>query len=297
MNDRRKVLQRVKTMTRRQFVNTAVLGAAAIGLGSSRNEKPRLIIRFDTESRQREEIKGFFEKVVSVQRTHNIPASFFCMGAAIVLREPEFRAFYQEIKDDSLFDIQDHSYSHIGIGYAEGKPIEVLRSDYERSFATQERVFGKRPIGVSLCGTSVDGPHVAGFDSTEKSRAELDMLAGLGVRMVNTFLTGHNGAHEFVDYSELGHPEMMGFPSANSDNGWVRGRKFGDPAEHIVSQIKKNAPLGKHMAIMFHDDTEWIDVNDKDLDLMKLIADVARENGYELSTHIECYDRFRRRQG
>jgi len=266
-----------------------------MGLGSSRNEKPRLIIRFDTESRQREEIRGFFEKVVSVQRTHEIPASFFCMGAAIVLREPEFRAFYQEIKEDSLFDIQDHSYSHIGIGYAEGKTVEVLRSDYEKSFATHERVFGKRPTGVSLCGTSVDGPHVSGFDATEKSRAELDMLAGLGVRMVNTFLTGHNSAHEFVDYSDLGHPEMMGFPSANSDNGWVRGRKFGDPAEHIVSQIKKNAPLGKHMAIMFHDDTEWIDVNDKDLDLMKLIADVARENGYELATHIACYNRFRHR--
>ena len=202
MKDRRKVLQRVKTMTRRQFVNTAVMGAAAIGLGSSRNEKPRLIIRFDTESRQREEIKGFFEKVVSVQRTHNIPASFFCMGAAIVKRESEFRAFSQEIQGDPLFDPQDHSYSHIGLGYAEGKSIEVLRADYEKSFSVHEDVFGSRPIGVSLCGTKVDGPHLTGFDSTEKSRAELDMLAGLGVRMVNTFLTGHNGAHEFVDYSE-----------------------------------------------------------------------------------------------
>lgn len=282
-------------MTRRQFVNTAVLGAAAIGLGGFKPEKPRMIIRFDTESRQKEEIRGFFEKVVSVQRANDIPASFFCLGAAIVMRESEFRAFSQEIQGDPLFDTQDHSYSHIGLGYSEGKSIEVLREDYEKSFSLHEDVFGRRPIGVSLCGTSVDGPHEAGFDATEKSRGELDMLSELGVRMVNTFLTGHDGAHEFVDYSSLGHPEMMGFPSANSDNGWVRGRKYGDPAEHIVSQIKKNGAAGKHMAIMFHDDTEWIDVNDKELDLMKLIADVARDNGYELSTHLECYERFKHR--
>lgn len=276
-------------------MNTAALGAAAIGLGNFKPEKPQFIIRFDTESRQREEIKGFFEKVVSVQRTHDIPASFFCLGAAIVKRESEFRAFAREIKEDPLFDPQDHSYSHVGLGYAEGKSIAVLRADYEKSFSVHEEVFGKRPIGVSLCGTKVDGPHLAGFGATEKSRAELDMLAALGVRMVNTFLSGHDSRHEFIDYSELGHPEMMGFPSSNSDNGWVRGRKFGDPVEHIVSQIQENAASGKHMAIMFHDDTEWIDVDDKELDMLKLVADVARENGYELSTHLECYERFKRR--
>jgi len=53
-------------MTRRQFMNTAALGVAAIGFGGFKPEEPQMIIRFDTESRQREEIRGFFEKVVSV---------------------------------------------------------------------------------------------------------------------------------------------------------------------------------------------------------------------------------------
>lgn len=280
-------------MSRRKFLKTAVIGAAAIGLGGFKPKKRQFIIRFDTESRRRKGMKGFFEKVVSVQRTHEIPASFFCRGAAIVKRESEFRAFYREISGDPLFDIQDHSYSHVGLGYAKGKSIEILRADYEKSFSTHERVFGVRPIGVSLCGTKVDGPRLAGFDATEKSRAELDMLANLGIRMVDTFHSGHDNSHDFIDYADLGHPEMMGFPSANSDNSWVRGREFGDPVHYIVSQIKKNASLGKHMAIMFHDDTEWIDVDDKDLDLFKLVADVARENDYELSTHIGCYNRFK----
>ncbi|MCZ6674625.1 MAG: twin-arginine translocation signal domain-containing protein [Verrucomicrobia bacterium] len=296
MQVRGNVPQTIRSFSRRQFMNTAALGAAAIGFGAFKPEKHQFIIRFDTESRRREGMKGFFEKVVSVQRSNEIPVSFFCQGSAIVKRESEFRAFHQEINGDQLFDIQDHSYSHVGLGYAEGKSIEVLRADYENSFSTHERVFGSRPIGVSLCGTKVDGDHLSGFDATDKSRAELDMLADMGIRMVNTFHSAHDSNHEFIDYSDLGHPEMMGFPSANSDNGWVRGRNFGDPVEYIVSEIRKNAPLGKHMAIMFHDDTEWIDVDDKELDLFKLVADVARENGYELSTHVGCYDRFKQQQ-
>ena len=44
-----------------------------------------------------------------------------------------------------------------------------------------------------------------------------------------------------------------------------------------------------HMAIMFHDDTGWIDVNDKEMDHLKLVVDVARKNDYDIVTHLSCY--------
>ena len=69
------------------------------------------------------------------------------------------------------------------------------------------------------------------------------------------------------------------------------GRKFGDPKEFILSQIRQNAANNKHMPVMFHDDTVWIDVLDKDMKYLLLVSDTARENGYELVTHIECYHR------
>jgi len=284
----------IKHITRRRFITTSALCAAAIYTGCSnreKSEKKKFLIRYDTESRQREEMKGFFEKIVSVQRSYDIPLSFFCLGAAIDKRKSEFIEFAGEVKGDPLFDFQCHSYSHIGLGYTKGKSVEVLKADFEKAFAVHEGVFGSRPIGVSICGTGgVDGPSECGFDATEKSRAELDMLANLGVKMVNTNLCRKDSTTEFVNYAKIGHPGIMGFPNGTpSDNGWLRGRKYGEPKEFITKHIEKNAKNNNHMAIMFHDDTGWIDVNDKEMDNLKLVVDVARKNGYNVVSHFDCY--------
>ncbi len=216
---------------RRLFLKTALYGTAALYFHCNDRKEKLFLIRYDTESQQVEEMKGFFEKMVDVHRMNHIPASFFCRGEAIEKRATEFSQFFQEVKDDSLFDIQDHSYSHIGLGYQNGKSLNILRADYEKSFSVHERIFGRCPIGVSMCGTGgKDWSQLCGFDANEKSRSELDMLVQLGVRMINTFLCGVDGTKEFINYSNIAHPEVMGFPTASStDNGWLRARKFGDP--------------------------------------------------------------------
>jgi peptidoglycan/xylan/chitin deacetylase (PgdA/CDA1 family) len=140
------------------------------------------LLRYDTEAGTSwmPGMLGFLEKAVEEHRRHAIPATFFCMGKAVETREAEFRTFFEEVKDDPLFDLQDHSYTHVGIGYRDGRPVDELRRDYAQSFAVHERVFGRRPPGTSLCGTSgKDGPRLDGFDATEKSRVEFDMLVGL----------------------------------------------------------------------------------------------------------------------
>jgi hypothetical protein len=85
----------------------------------------------------------------------------------------------------------------------------------------------------------------------------------------------------------------MGFPSSStSDNSWLRARKYGDPKDYIMKQIRQNAENMKHMAVMLHDDTVWIDVKDRELDHVKLIAEHARSRGYRLKTHVDCYKRI-----
>jgi len=118
----------------------------ALGEQSRANEK-LFLLRYDTERGDPVSMKGFLEKVVEVHRRHQIPVTLFCTGAALSRMETPFRALYKEVKDDALFDLQDHSYSHIGLGYERGKPIPTLRADYEKSFAVHERLFGVRPIG------------------------------------------------------------------------------------------------------------------------------------------------------
>lgn len=273
---------------------SAALSRAAYAAENAVKTKPTageklFLLRYDTETWQPEQMEGFLEKVVEVHREHEIAATFFCKGATLELMAERFKAFNEQVKDDALFDIQDHSYSHIGLGYQRGKPVEVIRADYERSFAVHKRIFGVRPVGISKCGTSgKDGPSVHGFDATEKSRAELDMVASLGVRMINSFLTSIDGSKEFINYGSLGHPEMMGFPSAYGDTGWMWRREFGDPMEYILGQIKARANRGEHIPLMLHDWVAYLHSPDKELTHVKRIVDTARKLGYKLVTHIAC---------
>ncbi len=290
-----------KNINRRHFIKTIAAGAAALTFSCDLRKqtsvteldpiigKKLFLLRYDTEHESPEKMAGFFEKAIEVHRKHQIPATFFCKGRAIEKRKNQFAAFYQEIKNDPLFDIQDHSYSHIGIGYAKGKDVPTLKADYEKSFALHEQLFGARPIGISICGTrGKDGPKLSGFDATEKSRAELDMLASLGVRMVNSFLTGFDETKVFLNYSSLGHPEIMGFPSAYSDTSWLHRRKFGDPIKYIFSQCEKRAQANEHMPLMLHDWAAWTRADDKELTHVIKITDFARKLGYQLTTHVAC---------
>ncbi|MBN1672474.1 MAG: hypothetical protein JXR37_15645 [Kiritimatiellae bacterium] len=252
--------------------------------------KRLFLLRYDTERSSQEQMAGFLEKAVAVHRADQIPATFFCRSAAVEAREDDFRAFDETVKDDPLFDIQDHSYSHIGLCYEAGSPVDVLKADYEKSFAIHERVFGKRPIGVSICGTSgKDGAGLKGFDETDKARAELDMMAGLGLRMINSKRVGVNGSCEFTNYAPLGHPEIMGFPSGYSDTGWMYRAEQGDPMDYILGQIKERAERDAHMPLMLHDWVAWNEAPDKELTHVRRIAEWARQLGYELVTHIACY--------
>jgi len=264
------------------------LAEDAFGEQSRANEK-LFLLRYDTERGDPASMKGFLGKVIEVHRSHQIPVTLFCTGAALDQMETAFQAFYKEVKDDALFDIQDHSYSHIGLGYERGKPIPTLKADYERSFAVHERLFGVRPIGISRCGTSgKDGSSLSGFDATEKSKAELDMVVSLGVRMINSFLTGVDGSRTFVNYKSIGHPKVMGFPSGYSDTAWMHRREYGDPLEYILGEIKKRAKRQDPMPLMLHDWVAWTRAADRELTHVKRIVDAARKAGYKLVTHVDC---------
>lgn len=249
-----------------------------------------MLIRYDTEWwGKASEMRGFLEKLVEVHRKDRIPVTLFCKGATLETMESEFRSFHAEVAHDPLFDLQDHSYSHVGIGYANGKPVEVLKADYLRSFEVHEKVFGKRPMGIARCGTSEDGPPLTGFDASEKSREEFTMLVKLGMRMVDTFLTGIDGSRQFINYDLLGYPEVMGFISGFSDTAWMDQKEFGDPLTYIQKEILQRSRLKEHMPVMLHDWVAWQRAPDQELSHVRKIAETGQNAGYRLATHLECY--------
>lgn len=291
----------METLSNRRDLLKAAIGLAAgtaswalgrVGSASAESSRPKeklFLLRYDTERGDPEEMKGFLEKVVEVHRSHQIPVTLFCTGKALERMETSFRSFHREVEGDALFDIQDHSYSHVGLGYERGEPVSTLKADYERSFAVHERLFGVRPIGIATCGTGgKDGNVLPGYDATEKSRAELEMVASLGVRMINSFLIGVDRSRTFLNYGSLGHPEIMGFPSGYSDTAWMLRREHGDPLEYLFGEIRKRARRREVMPVMLHDWVAWTRAADRELTHVKRIADAARQAGYELVTHVDC---------
>ena len=284
-------------MKRRSFIKktgmaAAVLSALPAGLAGRSNgiQEKLMLMRYDTEWwGEPAEMAGFLEKLVEVHRQDEIPVTLFCRGLTLENMKSEFSAFHQETADDPLFDMQDHSYSHVGLGYEKGKQVEILEADYDWSFLTHRKVFGMRPTGIAICGTSDDGPRLPGFDATEKSKAEFEMVVKLGTRMINSFLTGIDESREFINYDKLGHPEVMGFISGYSDTAWMLRKQNGDPVEYILKEVRTRSEQNEHMPVMFHDWVAWQKSPDKELSHVRKIAETGRELGYTLVTHIECY--------
>jgi peptidoglycan/xylan/chitin deacetylase (PgdA/CDA1 family) len=257
------------------------------------NGRRWLLLRYDTESRDAEAMTGFLGRVASAHRGAGLPVTLFCTGGALDAREAEFRAFADATAGDPLFEIGDHSYSHVGVGYESGPSVADLQADYERSLHAHERVLGARPDSVSLCGTSGDGPRLSGFDATPKAREELAMLASLGFRRVNAFRSELDKTRDFTDYASFGLPDVKGFPSAFSDTEWLwRAGKEGDFLAPLRAELDKRAAEDAPLPVILHDWVAWLHAPDQALTHVLELADYARTRGFVPLTIGEAVRRW-----
>jgi len=91
-------------------------------------------------------MEGFLSKVFSVHYQEEIAVTLFCTGKTLDERREKFKEFWVEVKESQYIDFQDHSYSHVGVGYENDLPVDELRANHERSFKVHEEVFGKWSI-------------------------------------------------------------------------------------------------------------------------------------------------------
>ncbi|MCH2176488.1 MAG: hypothetical protein MK193_12250 [Lentisphaeria bacterium] len=251
-------------------------------------ETPIFLLRYDTECPDSEIMSGFLEAVIKRHKAGEIPITLFCTGETLNKRRHEFHTFWDEVRDSGYIDVQDHSYSHIGVGYEESRALAVIQADYQHSFAVHEDVFGKRPIGVALCGVSDSGRRLNGLDEIEKSRQELAMLAYLGIKIMPARLTSI-GRGQFCSYAEMGYSDIMGYPSAESDTEWLWNKDPKTALSYVKKVVDEYWELGQHGSLIMHDWCQWQFGSDKELGLVQKIADYIREKGFRLATVSDCY--------
>lgn len=129
-------------------------------------------------------LKGV-EQIVRHHRQHSVPATFFVVGELL-----EDRGWSDELKsliDDPLFDIQNHSYSHIRIRFGnevDDAFLQTLKNELSRTSDLLREVFGRDIVGFRT---------PMGFgDGLRGEPAILGVLWSAGIRFVSSKVTGPN---------------------------------------------------------------------------------------------------------
>ena len=116
------------------------------------------ILRFDVESAYAlnpsiesdenwqiwlEETLASVEQVTRVLKRYDAPATF-CIVGKVLERAGEDLAYL--LKDNPLFDIASHTYSHMGISSTEPNVLRQFSTELEQTSDLILRYFGARPI-------------------------------------------------------------------------------------------------------------------------------------------------------
>lgn len=172
------------------------------------------LIGYDVEHQDPAVTRTFLERAVDVHTRLQAPATFFVVGRTLEANKDAFRA----IAGDPLFDIQQHTYSHVllktvcqeneqGIRLFPGATLEQIREEVQRTNALLAET-----LGVSCRGLT--GPY--NYYRGLMDRPDiLDILWDCGIRYLRTY---GRDAHDWQPvpfdvqpfwYSAQGFPGML----------------------------------------------------------------------------------------
>jgi len=159
------------------------------------------------------------EAVVKVHRRRSAPATFCIVGRLLELAPDRYRA----LLSDDLFEVQNHSYTHINVKQVAGfPPVDLGRVEDEiaRTNALITEVFGIRPIGFRTPG---------GFTNGLRGETKaLAIAARQGIRWISSDARGPletvpAGFTQPYTYAEDGFPELVELPAHTWHENVLKG--------------------------------------------------------------------------
>lgn len=239
-----------------------------------------------------------------IRRNHEryeAPATLFICGRTLVHNIDVIEPFI----DHPLFDIQQHTYSHVLLkddGWKGGtflaSPPEAVWQEIHQTSAAFRRIFGVEITGLRA-------PH--GYANGIADRPEmLDAVWRAGIRFISSWGRNAEGGNptpmsaQPYWYVDEGYPDLLELPFQGwLDGTWFeefgidRGRDFG---EVISASADEAAGLGGVYGVCFHDwamvryreaETGWVD---------RLLSH-CRESGIALQSYGGHYEELLAEKG
>lgn len=159
------------------------------------------------------------EAVVKVHRRRSAPATFCIVGRLLELAPDRYGA----LLSDDLFEVQNHSYTHMNVKQvAGGPPVDLAKVEDEiaRTNALVADVFGVRPIGFRTPG---------GFTNGLRGQTKvLEIAARNGIRWISSDARGPAetvpaGFTQPYTYAGDGFPDLVELPAHTWHENVLKG--------------------------------------------------------------------------
>lgn len=235
------------------------------------------------------------EIITRNHRDLDVPATLFVCGRTLVHALPALL----EARDTGIFDIQQHTYSHVLFkedrwqgGLFRASPEEALRHELAASSHLIKEHLGLECIGLRT-------PH--GYWQGLSDRPDLlEILADTGIRFVSSWgRNAENSNPTPLDiqpfwYSEEGHPDILEIPFQHwLDGFWFeefgrdRGKEFLEVLKKAINSIVDNDLV---YGVAFH---EWAMLlyNEAGTGWAKGMMEYALEQGVEVMSYGDYYAR------
>jgi peptidoglycan/xylan/chitin deacetylase (PgdA/CDA1 family) len=253
-------------------------------------------ILFGSKIINSDETSIFVEKAKKLHKEMNVPCTMFITGQVL---EREINNFKPLLNDPELFDLQNHTYSHIRLKtvleegptnwIAPGATLDTIYNDVKKANEVFKNLLGIDCIG--LCG-----PYNYYRGLSDRPDI-LKILHDLGIRFTRTY--GRNAKDYYpVEFDVQPYwykLQKFGDILEIPVNGWIDipwKIEFGwKNLEGYLSMIKANIDkiVGDNL-VLSHCQHDWTcRVYDQNLDILKKIMEYALSKGVKFMTHKDFY--------
>ncbi|MFC0680977.1 polysaccharide deacetylase family protein [Lysobacter korlensis] len=259
---------------------------------------PTFLIGYDVEHLDPEVTRPFLRRAAELHREYGVPATLFVLGQTL---ERNVDALGQFV-DDPLFDIQQHTYSHMplktlvqrnsrGTELILGGSLDRTREEVSRTSELLEEHLGVRCTGLT-------GPYTYYRGLADRPDI-LQVLDECGIEFLRTY--GRN-EHDWQPvplevqpfwYSLQGFPGLLEYGVTGWADCLLREELGWDDHDGYLSELRRNLDLIEERDLVWsylqHD---WASLRgDPGMTLTETLLREVRDRGIEAMRYIDHYER------